>query len=559
MNIFDGPSVFLGLPKSTVDPSKPSGTSVMFADQMTDKADVVWAEDLLLSGALTEQISLHPDVARRGDADPIEGKNLQALDEKLVSLNEVSRFILPSEKALVGAATFETIVDKSERPRQVVPVTGKMAIDTGSVPDIRSSSPSIEKVVSDPENPESTVQSLRIKEPIADPNLARKLSVFEAKNMDPSGPKDLKPEERISAQASLPQHSELDPRTHRAVVSAPLAEPSKEEARKATLQVRPHLIEKPVPMDPSKPQLVAKSQAPVFPDKIAPKLVANPGKPIASDISTKMDPTTDFGANVDRNIENIPLAKPNSVTTAKSIADKLPADVSDFAPKEEPIKLTGQASFEGPDPQETTRRGKVIAVQRDMIQPVSQQAASLPSLEPLTSLEGLATQVPSMSSVGVESAKEQSIQQLALVKPADIGRHVATQVPEVVRPGESKQIEIRLNPEELGKVRISLTAQDVGGSVSIIVERPETLDLMRRHTDQLMREFRSAGWNNVELSMEQQQFSGSQSMAEDQGRQSRRPSDQDPSPDLLKEGSILPVEALEAKPKLQQDRLDLRI
>ena len=87
--------------------------------------------------------------------------------------------------------------------------------------------------------------------------------------------------------------------------------------------------------------------------------------------------------------------------------------------------------------------------------------------------------------------------QLALV------REVSVQIRDAAAAGNGQKIEVQLNPEELGRVRMSLNSQDTGGTVSILVDRPETLDLMRRHVDQLVREFRNSGWQEVAVSLEQ--------------------------------------------------------
>jgi flagellar hook-length control protein FliK len=64
--------------------------------------------------------------------------------------------------------------------------------------------------------------------------------------------------------------------------------------------------------------------------------------------------------------------------------------------------------------------------------------------------------------------------------------------------------EIALNPEELGRVRISLTGGDTGLTVAIIAERPETADLMRRNIDHLTRELREMGYENLTFTFDDQ-------------------------------------------------------
>jgi len=65
--------------------------------------------------------------------------------------------------------------------------------------------------------------------------------------------------------------------------------------------------------------------------------------------------------------------------------------------------------------------------------------------------------------------------------------------------------ELQLNPVELGRVRLSLQAMDSTITVAIIADRPETADLMRRHVDTLAQEFRSLGYQDVNVSVGQRQ------------------------------------------------------
>lgn len=74
---------------------------------------------------------------------------------------------------------------------------------------------------------------------------------------------------------------------------------------------------------------------------------------------------------------------------------------------------------------------------------------------------------------------------------------VASQIATAVVQSSNGTTEIALNPEELGRVRITLTTTEAGLSVAILAERPETADLMRRNLDILAREFRDLGHENL--------------------------------------------------------------
>ncbi|MDV4144724.1 flagellar hook-length control protein FliK [Shimia sp. FJ5] len=96
------------------------------------------------------------------------------------------------------------------------------------------------------------------------------------------------------------------------------------------------------------------------------------------------------------------------------------------------------------------------------------------------------------------------------VRGAALGPHaehpqalsVVRQVSEAIRLTPGNGIDIALRPEELGSVRLSLSGQEGQMSVVVQAERPETLDLMRRHIDSLSQEFRAIGYGDVSFSFQ---------------------------------------------------------
>ncbi|HBS48799.1 MAG TPA: hypothetical protein DEA05_01275 [Rhodobacteraceae bacterium] len=62
-------------------------------------------------------------------------------------------------------------------------------------------------------------------------------------------------------------------------------------------------------------------------------------------------------------------------------------------------------------------------------------------------------------------------------------------------------LEITLNPEELGRVRLCLAQGESGAVISIQAERDGTLDLIRRHAQELVDEFRRQGFGTVALNL----------------------------------------------------------
>lgn len=92
--------------------------------------------------------------------------------------------------------------------------------------------------------------------------------------------------------------------------------------------------------------------------------------------------------------------------------------------------------------------------------------------------------------------KLQTSSQLA----SSVGQQIAVEV----NKKQGGIMEIALNPEELG--RVSLTMKATEGSVAMVIsaERPETQDLMRRHIETLAQEFRTLGYKDISFSFQNQ-------------------------------------------------------
>lgn len=82
-----------------------------------------------------------------------------------------------------------------------------------------------------------------------------------------------------------------------------------------------------------------------------------------------------------------------------------------------------------------------------------------------------------------------------------VPRAVVTQVVHsITRSNVEGFVEIRLQPEELGRVRLTMLPGDLGVTVQVSAERPETLDLMRRNIDMLEADLMERGFTNLAFS-----------------------------------------------------------
>ncbi|HHW33454.1 MAG TPA: hypothetical protein GXX24_04855 [Paracoccus solventivorans] len=73
------------------------------------------------------------------------------------------------------------------------------------------------------------------------------------------------------------------------------------------------------------------------------------------------------------------------------------------------------------------------------------------------------------------------------------------QIADAIVRTSSGQIEITLDPVELGRVTVLLGEDGNPGRLALLVERPETLELIRRHSDQLLRDLRENGMPDARL------------------------------------------------------------
>jgi hypothetical protein len=103
----------------------------------------------------------------------------------------------------------------------------------------------------------------------------------------------------------------------------------------------------------------------------------------------------------------------------------------------------------------------------------------------------------------------------------ETARHVAAQIAVAVTNSNGKTTEIALNPEELGRVKLSLAAGDGVITVNVLADRPETQDLLRRHIDILAQEFRQLGYTSISFS-----FGDQKGQARPEARPDEQPAEQ---------------------------------
>lgn len=132
---------------------------------------------------------------------------------------------------------------------------------------------------------------------------------------------------------------------------------------------------------------------------------------------------------------------------------------------------------------------------------------------------------------------------------------LARQIADAIPPADGPGFDLSLSPEELGQVRLRLVSVEGGSLLMIQAERPETLDLLRRHIGSLEQDLRDLGHEGLELRFS----SGGESQSE--SRHDPPPSQQPTSAPALTRArdtrETPPAAVAAAMPG--RDHLDLRL
>ncbi|WP_245814825.1 flagellar hook-length control protein FliK [Litoreibacter ascidiaceicola] len=95
--------------------------------------------------------------------------------------------------------------------------------------------------------------------------------------------------------------------------------------------------------------------------------------------------------------------------------------------------------------------------------------------------------------------------------PTPLPNHISMQICQALESGGSQDVEIRLDPEELGRIRIVLSTKEGGMNIAVFTERPEVLDMMRRNSDLLASDFSDIGYEGANFSFQKEQHERNQS------------------------------------------------
>lgn len=188
-------------------------------------------------------------------------------------------------------------------------------------------------------------------------------------------------------------------------------------------------------------------------------------------------------------------------TTLASTATQTAATVVDLPPVKDwatvPTEPTQGAPTSFAEPATSIMRAAAPMQPADGGTQIAPNAATLPvTLSPTESAPNwqLAEQSPETP---VASGRGTAGAHLH-VRPDAIAGQMAVAI---ARDGGSGKVELRLDPPELGRVEIHLSHTEKGAlQATVVADRAETYELIRRHGDALARELSGAGYADVSLS-----------------------------------------------------------
>ncbi|MBK5928563.1 flagellar hook-length control protein FliK [Rhodobaculum claviforme] len=158
-----------------------------------------------------------------------------------------------------------------------------------------------------------------------------------------------------------------------------------------------------------------------------------------------------------------------------------------------------------PGPEATAATPATSAV-ADTVPPLS--AAPPPAAAVPGALSSMVTDGPASVGAGPEASLAPVLREAASPAPTSPGAPpaaappapVAGQLAIAARSLPDGPVEIALSPAELGRVTLTLSASETSIAVTLLAERGETLELLRRSIGQLADELRALGYDNPSFS-----------------------------------------------------------
>ena|GEM_PF-4162600 len=147
--------------------------------------------------------------------------------------------------------------------------------------------------------------------------------------------------------------------------------------------------------------------------------------------------------------------------------------------------------------------------------------------------------------------------QVSTTAGPELARGVVVQLAAIISTARERSVELKLHPEELGRVSMTLLQDGGALTVALTAERGETLELMRRHIDLLGDELRRLGYASVDFTFGDGQAGGGQSHTAASPRGATVDADGlVTTPDVATETATNPARAAAA---IEADGMDIRL
>lgn len=121
------------------------------------------------------------------------------------------------------------------------------------------------------------------------------------------------------------------------------------------------------------------------------------------------------------------------------------------------------------------------------------------------SLEAASAEASPLSDTarGRAEPMQNSLQSMIVAQTrTEMSASIARQIATLMHRAPERTMELSLSPAELGSVRLKMSPVEAGIAVSIMAERPETLDLMRRNISALEQAMTDIGFEDVAFSFD---------------------------------------------------------
>lgn len=309
------------------------------------------------------------------------------------------------------------------------------------------------------------------------------------------------PEDMVMLARDLPEGFTLDPENTAQVLEGEQDTP--DIAQRTDTKEQNTVLEGEIlpPLTPSAPRQADPTIAPPINAKATTEvsqMVASAAQ-AANALPKTSNTTAPMGAASDSDVDAPVLgvtAKPATTTPQQpapgmTAAPNKPeiAPISHASPSNDAYKVELRAA---PTPQIATPDAAAVAT-------AQVDAAAGADADLMHRIDSVSTRETQAFTAGTDRAS-------ALFQRPELPQYISRQIAQIAQANGNKPVEISLNPEELGRVRMALSSAENSITVVINVERSETLDLLRRNMTLLSQEFRDIGYGDVNFA-----FSGQDS------------------------------------------------